>query len=92
MERSPTKIDPDVMWSLERLGDQQEIDVLVYPTRFGGEFERFLQTRKHQGALDYNILQLANCVVVKASKQAILEIAARDDVAKISANPRFMAH
>jgi hypothetical protein len=91
MERGESKIDKELRQALDQLADQEEIDVLLYPKQLGGEFERFLLTQKKEDMLDYNILKIANCVVIKASKKVILEIADRDDVSRISVNPKFTA-
>jgi hypothetical protein len=92
MERVKSKLDQVLKQTLDKLTDQEELDVLVYPQQPGGEFEQFLSGRKNEGWLDYNVLHLANCVVIKASKKIILEIAARDDVSRLTINPRFTAH
>ena len=92
VERGESKIDQDLMRALDKLADTDEIDVLLYPKQMGEDFERFLLTKKNQGMLDYNILQLANCVVIKAPKKVIQEIAARNDVSRITMNPRFTIH
>ncbi len=89
MEESKSKIEQELRQALEKLADTDEIDVLLYARRMGEDLERFLLTSKNEGLLDYNILQLANCIVVKAPKKVILEIAARDDVFRIASNPRF---
>ena len=89
---SSSKIDQDLMQVLDKLEDADEVDVLLYPRQMDKDFERILQTKKREGALDYNILTLANCVVIKAPKQVILDMAARDDVSRIAVNPRFTAN
>jgi hypothetical protein len=89
VNRDEQKIDKELIGTLDRLGDEDRLDVLVYPKQMGEEFERFLQARKTEGYLEYNILKLANCIVVNAPKKVILEIAARDDVSRITINPRF---
>ena len=75
------------MQALDKLTDKEEIDVLVYPKQIGEDFKGFLVTKKNEGVLDYNILQIANCVVIKARKNLILEIATRNDVSRIAINP-----
>ncbi len=92
MARSESKIDQELRQTLDKLTDTEEIDVLLYPKQLGGEIEQFLLTKKKAGLLNYNILQIANCIVIKAPKKVILEIAARDDVSRITSNPRFTAH
>lgn len=92
MERGESKIDQDLRRALDKLTETDEIDALLYPKQMGEDFERFLLTKKNEGLLDYNILHIANCVVIKAPKKVILEIAARDDVSRVSINPRFTIH
>lgn len=89
MERGEPKIDQELRQALDKLTDKEEIEVLLYPKRTGEDFERLLLTKKNEGLLDYNFLQLANCYVIKAPKKVILEIAARDDVSQLTINPRF---
>jgi len=92
MESRKPKIDQPLQQALDGLMDQAEIDVLLYPTQMREEFKQFLQTKKNEGLLDYNILQMANCVVIKAPKKVILELADRDDVSRITINPKFTMH
>ncbi len=92
MEEVKSKLDQDLKQTLDKMTDQEEIDVLVYPKQSGGEFEQFLFSKKNEGMLDYNILPMANCVVIKASKRITLEVAARDDVFRLTTNPRLTAH
>lgn len=89
MSGGEAKLDVDVRQALDQLTATARLDVLVCPKQITPSFKQYLQKRREEGALEYNILQLANCAVVKASKQVILEIAAQDDVARIRANPRF---
>ncbi len=89
MNGGEAKLDADVRRTLDQLTATAQIDVLVYPKQITPSFKQYLQKRREEGVLEYNILHLANCAVVKASKQVILEIAARDDVARIGTNPRF---
>lgn len=89
MERGGSKIDQELRQALDKLTDTEEIDVLLYPKQTREDFEGFLLIKKNEGVLDYNFLQLANCFVIKAPKKVILEIAARDDVSRITINPRF---
>ena len=91
MERGETKIDQELRQALDKLSDEEEIDVLLYPKQMSEDFEGFLLTKKNEGLLDYNFLQLANCFVIKAPKKVILEIAGRDDVSQLTVNPRFTA-
>jgi hypothetical protein len=89
MAKSPAKITPELQQTLDSLTNSEEIDVLLYPKQLGGKIEAFLQAHKEAGQLKYNILQLAGCIVVKAPKKLILEIAKRDDVIQLMSNPKF---
>ncbi len=91
METKEAKIDKDLKRELDKLKDENEIDVLLYPKQLGEDLKEFLQTKKNEGLLDYNILQMANCIVIRAAKKVIVEITARDDVVRITMNPRFTA-
>ena len=90
VEKGELKIDPKLMRVLEKLADTDEIDVLLYPRgQVSENLERFLLGKKKEGLLDYNTLQIANLIAIKGQKVVILEIANRDDVSRITNNPRF---
>ena len=90
MEKGELKIDPKLMRVLEKLADTDEIDVLLYPRgQVSENLEGFLLGKKKEGLLDYNTLQIANLIAIKGQKVVILEIANRDDVSRITNNPRF---
>lgn len=91
MATPESKLEAALRSSLDALADEEEIDVLVHPTRMGAPIERFLAEAKRAGQVDYNVLKLAGCIAVQAPKRLILQIAERDDVARLSANPRFTA-
>ena len=91
MVNDELKIDKELRRALDKISDEEEIDVLLYAKQLGEEFERFLLTKKNKDILDYNILKIANCVVIKAPKKVILKLAARDDVSRIAVNPKFTA-
>lgn len=86
-----SKLDSDLRRALDDLRDEDELDVLVHPIRMGGSIESFLSEAKAAGGVDYNVLELAGCIALKAPKRVILDVARRDDVARVSANPRFSA-
>ena len=89
---SGAAIDPDLEQSLRGLGAAEEIEVLAYPTApASGSLEAYLTQRQQAGALQYNVLRFAGCIVVKAKKDEIAQLAGRDDVARLAANPRFGA-
>lgn len=89
MDRREPNVDDDLSHTLSALSDAAELDVLVYPARTSEDLENFLAEKKGEGVLDYNILRIANSIAVKGSKRAILEIAARGDVLRVSTNPRM---
>ena len=89
MSREGSKLDQLLIDELDGLADHDEIDALVYPTKAAEQFEEFLRSRRDQGQLEFNPLPMAGCVVVKTTKQLILEIASRPDVLEVKANPRF---
>ena len=91
MSTHDSRIDQDLKEVLDTLKDQDEIDVLLYPKVMGKSIKEMLQSKKDEGLLDYNVLAIANCIVVKAPKKIILQIATRDDVSRIAVNPRFTA-
>lgn len=86
-----SKLDSALRQTLEGMKEGDEIDVLVHPTRISDSIKSFLSEAKNAGRLDYNVLELANCIALKASKDVIREVARRDDVARLSSNPRFSA-
>ncbi len=87
MGKNRPKIDEDLKRQLKELGDDEQIDVLLHPGRMEGNLKRFLMSGKNEGELDYNILEIANCIAVKSTKKVILEIAARDDVGQVTIQP-----
>ena len=89
MGNNQPKIDEDLMQRLDALTDEEQIDALLHPKRMGEDLKEFLMSEKNEGQLDYNILHIANCIAVKASKKVILEIAAREDVARVTVQPRL---
>jgi hypothetical protein len=93
MQSGKSKIEPELKEALDKLEDEDEdeIEALIFPKKQGGEIERLLQAKKKAGELDYNVLLIANCIAIKASKKFILELASRDDVIRLSANPKFTA-
>ncbi len=84
-----SKIDQELKLALKSLSDAERTDALIHPKYIGQEIENFLLTKKNEGLLDYNILKLANCIFVRATKDVLYKIADRDDVLHISVNPTF---
>ena len=92
MEHYPGKIDTALQQALDTLAHDDVSDALIYPERLDKDLLAFLAQRKAEGVLQYNVLHLAHCIAVKAPKNVLLAIAARRDVTRLSANPRFTAH
>ncbi len=91
MEPGESKIEKQLTETLQRIADEDVIDVLVYPRQLDESFKNFLQSGKSAGRFEYNVLESANCAVVEAKKNVILEISRRDDVTRVARNPRFTA-
>lgn len=89
MKNNEPKIDKALMLALDKLTDEEEIYALLYPKQMGENLKKFLMSRKNEGKLDYNILEIANCIAVKAGKRVILAIAAREDVARVTIQPKL---
>lgn len=92
MTDSSSKLDDDLTQALQALPVDGQIEVLVHPRGVIGELEDYLASVKAAGDLEFNVLELAHCVVVRASATAVQNIAARDDVEKVTLQPRVTAH
>jgi len=89
VETGKSKIDRDLTQALDTLTDQEEIDVLLYPKERDEGLRELLRSKQKGGVLEYNILEIANCIVVRAPKKIILELAVRNDVSRLAMNPKF---
>lgn len=87
-----TKIDTDLRAILSKLQDPASIEALIFPSTGKATLETFLQNKREEGSLEFNVLSMAGCIAVRSSKSVILELAERDDVQRIAANPRFTAN
>jgi hypothetical protein len=83
------KADPDLRQTLERLGENETVEVLVYPAGGTDELLAYLTRRRDTGDLEFNVLELAGSIVLRARRGIINEVAARSDVARVTLNPRF---
>lgn len=92
MESEESKIDEQLIENLQRIADEDVIDVLVYPRRLDEDFKNFLLSEKTAGRFEYNVLEFANCAAIRAKKKVILDISRRDDVTRVASNPRFTTH
>ena len=89
MKNNEPRIDKGLTLALDKFTDEEVIDALLHPEQMGENLKRFLMSRKNEGKLDYNVLEIANCIAVKAGKRVILEIAAREDVARVTIHPKL---
>ncbi len=87
-----TKIDADLSAILSKLQDQESVEALVFPSAGTATLETFLKSKGEEGSLEFNILSMAGCVAVRSNRSVILELAKRDDVQRIAANPKFTAN
>ena len=91
MDQSETNIDKELAETLNKLKEDEVIDVLVYVKQPASDFDEFLQVRKEKGELKFNFLEFATCYVVQASRLLLQEIAEREDVLRMEINSRFSA-
>lgn len=84
-----TNTNTELVEVLNKLKENEEIDVIVYVKKPVTDFDKFLQVKKEKGELKFNFLEFANCYVVEASKHLLLEIVAREDVSRMEINSRF---
>ena len=89
MKQGESKIEEPLTEALQRMADEDVIDVLVYPRQWDERFRNFLQSGKSGGRFEYNVLEFANCAAVRANKNVILEISRLDDVTRVATNPKF---
>ncbi len=73
MEQGESKIEGQLTEALQRMADEDVIDVLVYPRQLNEGFKNFLRSGKSAGRFEYNTLEFANCVAVRANKSRLLE-------------------
>jgi hypothetical protein len=85
------KIDAALGSLLDQLADQDDVEALVFPRAGGTTLQSFLTTESDQGTLEFNVLELAGCIAVRAKKRIILALAAREDVQRVTVNPTFSA-
>ena len=83
------KIDPTLRQALNRLAEEDTVEVLVYPAGSTDELTAYLAARRDAGDLEFNVLAMAGSIVLRARRGIIDELAARSDVVRITLNPRF---
>ena len=69
----------------------EPVEVLVHPAGDAGALVEELRSRSERGELEFNVLELAGVIALRARQRTVDELAARDDVARITVNPRFEA-
>jgi len=89
VDQSERKTNNELVEVLNKLEEDEEIDVIVYVKKPVTNFDEFLQAKKEKGELKFNFLEFADCYVVEASKRLLLGIAAREDVSRMEINSRF---
>jgi hypothetical protein len=85
-------IGDDLQSLLATLGEDQEADVLVYPTGSTQDLLRVLDEHRRAGRAEYNPLELAGCIALRARRSVIHQVARRSDVERVIANPTFFAN
>jgi hypothetical protein len=88
---SHDRIDPDLRVLLDRLGRDEKADVLVYAAGAVDDLVAYLAARQEAGELRFTVLGLAECVVVRAERAVIDQVAGRGDVQVVIAHPAFGA-
>jgi hypothetical protein len=83
------RADPELRKALDRLGEHEMVEVLVYPAGGTDDLLSYLAPKRDTGDLEFNVLQLAGSIVLRARRGIINEVAARSDVARVTPNPRF---
>ncbi len=91
MDTTLPKIDKDLTELLNVLGDEDRTEALFYPENTLEELDRLIRSRGGKSDLEYNILKLANCAVVKARKRIICELAAQAGVLGVHSSFRLNA-
>lgn len=83
------RADPELRQALDRLGENETVEVLVYPAGGTDQLLAYLAPKRDTGDLEFNVLELAGSIVLRARRGIINEVAARSDVARVTLNPRF---
>jgi hypothetical protein len=88
-------IDAELRARIEGLEEGGSLDVLVYPfVPRESDIDLLIATLERQGlrdGVDYRRLDLAGCVVVRASREVIEDLAQQSAVRRIVANPSVTA-
>ena len=69
----------------------EPVEVLVHPAGDARALVEELRARRERGELEFNVLELAGVIALRAPGHVVDELAARDDVARNTVNPRFEA-
>lgn len=83
------KAEPDLRQALDQLGENETLEVLVYPAGGTDDLLAYLSAKRNTGSLQFNVLELAGCIALRADGSIINEVAARRDVARVMLNRTF---
>jgi hypothetical protein len=86
------KADPNLRRTLDQLEENDTVEVLVYPAGGTEGLLAYLTSGRDAGDLQFNVLDLAGCIALRARRTTIDELIARDDVARVTINPTFTAN
>jgi hypothetical protein len=83
------KLDEDLRTRLEGLGEDDTVDVLVHPgpSADAGDLDAHLTALMAAGELRFNPLPLHGSIAVRAPCRLVFELAARDDVTRVTSMP-----
>jgi len=74
------KAEPALREALDRLGENEMLEVLVYPAGSADGLRAYLASKRHAGDLEFNVLELAGCIALRARRGIIDEVLVRSDV------------
>lgn len=83
------KAEPALRGALDRAGENEMLEVLVYPAGNTEGLRAYLASERHTVDLEFNVLELAGCIALRARRPIIDEVLARSDVARVTLNPTF---
>jgi hypothetical protein len=83
------KADTELRRILDGLGEDELVEVLVYPAGGTDDLLGYLSRRRDTGDIEFNVLELAGCIALRAGRGTVNEVATRSDVARVTINPTF---
>ena len=89
MAKNQPTISVDLQRLLDGLADEEQAEALLYAGPISERLEQFLEGKKEEGVLEYNVLEMAGCVALRAARKVILELADLEEVSRLETNPRF---